>query len=344
MQLESEIAARMDVPSFFSSDMASDTSTMCVAKFIEGKFIPDHVEHKSLAGRRHYQAILKHILTPETVDRFFALYVTGQKSRLKALPEWPYLDEVPLCDLNPDHVRHLMLSASDRGYSHQTVKHIRNVISAVVSHARKERLYSGANPVSEVRLPPAPRKTAHNLTIVEAMAILKQMQYPEREIALITIATGMSISEICALQWKHINLTGSSIYAERKLLPPGSVLVLRQWDASGVVDVNRTRVRHVLVPEPLVQALLRLKQDRRISDSNCFVVATRKGDPIRPTSIRERRLNPIGRQLNMPWLSWQVLKRAHEELLWELRIKLSGDLILSFDRDRRRHATATQAL
>jgi hypothetical protein len=41
------------------------------------------------------------------------------------------------------------------------------------------------------------------------------------------------------------------------------------------------------------------------------------------------RLNPIGRELEMPWLSWQVLKRAHDELLSELRIKLSQDLVLS---------------
>jgi hypothetical protein len=43
--------------------------------FIETKFIPDHVEHKSFAGRTHYQAILKHILKPETVERMFTPYM-----------------------------------------------------------------------------------------------------------------------------------------------------------------------------------------------------------------------------------------------------------------------------
>lgn len=335
MQLVSENAATIGISSFSLSDIAANNSNPCLAKFIEEKFIPNHVEHLTLAGRTHYQAILKHVLKPETVDRLFSPYLgtpkARRKARLKAVPDWPYLDDIRLCDLKPNHVRQLATSASARGYSHQTLKHIRNVISAVVSHARKERMFNSDNPISEVELPPAPPKTSHNLTIVETKAILRLMQYPEREIALITITTGMPISEICALQWKHVNLGRSSIYIAGQLLPPRSIMVTRQWDASGLVDVNANRMRHVIVPEPLVHALLRLRRQSRKADPNCFVVATREGDPIRPTDVRRLRLKPIGRKLDMPWLSWQVLKRAHEELLWELRIKLSSDLILSTD-------------
>ena len=39
--------------------------------FVESKFIPEHVEHKTFAGKTHYQAILKHLLRPETVNRVF---------------------------------------------------------------------------------------------------------------------------------------------------------------------------------------------------------------------------------------------------------------------------------
>jgi hypothetical protein len=143
-----EIAPTIDASS------ATDDSTRCLADFVERQFIPNHVEHKSLAGRTHYHAILKHVLKPETVDRLFTPYVGIGKARLKALPDWPYLDEVRLCDLSPDHVRHLTTSASARGYSHQTVKHIRNVMSAMISHARRERMFMGVNPISEVELPP----------------------------------------------------------------------------------------------------------------------------------------------------------------------------------------------
>jgi integrase len=328
MRLVTEIDATVDV-SPFPSRNTSDDSTMCLAKFVERKFIPNHVAHKSLSGRTHYQAILKHVLKPETVDRLFTPYVGMGRVRLRTLPDWPYLDEVRLCDLNPDHVRQLTTLASARGYSHQTVKHIRNVISAIISHARRERMFSGDNPVSEVELPSIPRKTSHSLTIVEAKTILGLMEYPEREIALITITTGMSIAEICALQWKHVNLTWSTTYIEGKLIPPSSIIVRKQWNASGLVDATSNRVRLVRVPEPLIDALMRLRRRRRIADPNCFVIATREGSPIRPASLRMLRLKPIGQKLEMPWLSWQVLKRAHEALLSELRDQLSEALVLS---------------
>jgi site-specific recombinase XerD len=319
----------MNAASFSEHRTAAEDSTMSLATFIERRFIPNHVELKQLAGRTHYQAILKHILNPETVNRLFAPYVGMAKARLKAVPDWPYLDNVRLCDLNPDHVRQLTLLASARGYSPQTVKHIRNVIGAIVSHARKERIFSGDNPISEVELPPMSRKTPHNLTIVEAKTMLGVMKYPEREIALITITTGMSISEICALQWKHVNLTAYSTYCEERPIPPRSIIVRKQWNASGVVDVSGNRVRYVIVPEPLIHSLMKLRQRRRVADSNCFVITSREGNPIRPASVRMLRLKPIGRELAMPWLSWQVLKRAHGALLSELRTQLSDELVLS---------------
>jgi integrase len=190
-------------------------------------------------------------------------------------------------------------------------------------------MFSGDDPISGVNLPPEPGRTSHNLTIVETKAILRLMRYPEREIALITITTGLSVSEICALQWKHVNLTRSSIFIEGRLLPPSSILLIRQWDASGLVDVDAKRVRTVIVPEPLVNLLLKIRRNRTIADKNGFLMAGHDGEPIRPASIRMRRLKPIGRTLDMPWLSWQVLRRGHEELLSELRISLTSDLVLT---------------
>jgi hypothetical protein len=329
MQPNSGKEAARDVSAFSFRDLTIPNTTMCLASFIERMFIPDHVEHLSLAGRTHYRAMLKHVLKPETVDSLFGPYLGMQKGKgkLKALPDWPYLDHVRLCDLRSDHVRRLTTSASARGYSHQTIKHIKNTISAVVSHAKRTRMFSGDNPMSEVNLPPEPRRTSHNLTIVETKAILQLMQYPEREIALITITTGMSVSEICALQWKHVNLTRSSIFTEGKLLPPKSILFMRQWDASGLVDVDTKRVKTVIVPDPLVNLLLNLRRHRTIADRDGFLMANHGGEPIRPSSVLLQRLKPIGRTLDMPWLSWQVLKRGHEGLLSELRVILTSDLV-----------------
>lgn len=303
-----------------------EASGMSLVKFLERKFIPDHVELKSAAGRLHYQAILKHIVRPETVDRIFAPYVGISRARLRAVPDWPYLDNVRLCDLNVEHVRQLTSSASLRGYSPQTVKHIRNVISAIISHARRERLFSHDNPIAGVELPPMTRRSRHKLTLHEAKSIISQMQYPARETALIMISTGISVSEICALQWRNTNLTAVSIHTDGQLIPPRSISIRKKWSVDRIVDVSALRRREIALPEPLIEELIKLKH-RNSTAPNSFVISTQDGTPIRPANLRMVRLKPIGMELDMPWLSWQVLRCAHEALLSELRDQLTRDLV-----------------
>jgi len=300
-----------------------------VGAFVETNFIPHHVELKRVAGRTHYHAILKHILRPELVDAFFAPYAGIPKARLKTITDWPYLDNVRLCDLNHEHVRRLVSSALTRGYSPQTIKHIRNVISAIISHAKRERMFSGDNPTTKVELPPMTRRKVHDLTIAQAKTVLQLMRYPEREIALVTITTGMSISEICALRWKHVNLTSSTLYVDGEWIPPQSILVAKERVTGKASDVSGNRHRHVLVSERLVKALRELKQGRKVSDSNDYVIASQEGEPLRPASVRMMRLKPIAQTLEMPWLSWRVIKRGHEALLSELRMSLTDELVRS---------------
>src|SRR5260370_38236242 len=95
----------MNVALLSPHEAVIEDAMMPLVTFVEKRFIPDHVEHKSPAGRTHYHAILKHVMKPDVVDRLFAPYVRIAKTRLKAVPDWPDLDDVRLCDLNSDHVR-----------------------------------------------------------------------------------------------------------------------------------------------------------------------------------------------------------------------------------------------
>src|SRR5215469_7353874 len=150
-------------------------SSMSLAAFVERRFIPEHVAKKSLSGQRHYHALLKYVLTPETVDRLFIPYLGVVTTRLKSLPNWAYLDHLKLSDIDISHVRRVTACAMERGYSRQTVKHIKNVISMIISHAKRVHMYSGDNPAREIELPCAECKTSHNLTIFQAKALLGAM-------------------------------------------------------------------------------------------------------------------------------------------------------------------------
>src|SRR5579862_6459796 len=254
------------------------TPNICLAEFVSLKFLPEHIRQKSLAGRRHYQAMLKHILRPETVDRIFQSGV----SRVKAIPGWPYLDQVMLCDLRENHVRAITQTAKAQGYSAQTVKHIRNVLGVIIAHAKRERLFADDNPVSLVEIPPMFRKAAQHLTIAQAKAMLGMMQFPEREIALIAITTGMSIQEICGLQWKYVNLTKIALKCDGKVIPPKSILVTQHWYPEGIFNLHSNRIRVIDIPQALMLTLLRLRQEAKPMCTDSFVLAVRSGEPIRP--------------------------------------------------------------
>ncbi len=295
---------------------------MTLGFFVETKFIPEHVEHKTRSGQTHYQAILKHLLTPELVNHLFDPG-KERKARLISVPGWPYLDDVRLCDLRPDHVRQIISSAFDRGYSAQTVKHIKNVIFAVISHAQREGCFSGSNPVAQVKLPPAAGKVQQNLTIDQTRAMLELMEYPEKEIALITITTGMNIQEICNLQWKHVNLTESERYLDGELVPAKNIAVGAQWNRVGLGDWRRGRRRNIDIPDVLYPILENLRSQKGASNPDDFVLLSETGHPVVPAGVRVGRLKPIGRKLGIPWLSWNVLRRAHTGFLLEFRLQFN---------------------
>lgn len=178
------------------SNGLQESSAVSTVEFVENCFIPNHVELKTQAGRTHYHAILKHVLRPETVDRLLLPYRGQSKSKLTSIPEWPYLDDTRLCDIGPDHVQRLTSVAANRGYSPQTVKHIKNVVSAILSHAKKQRILSGYNPIADVHLPKLKHRASRPISLFEAKAIFSMMGNPERLISLIVLSTNMTVSEV----------------------------------------------------------------------------------------------------------------------------------------------------
>ena len=294
---------------------ALQDSRMTFELFVETKFIPEHVSYKTLAGRTHYQAILKHLLTPERVNRIFSNARKVVNARLSSVPQWPYLDGVCLCDLKADHVRRLIAAGQAAAYSSQTVKHIKNVFFAIISHAQKEGCFSGVNPAALVKLPRIIRTSQHLLTGEQSMAILERLPSPEKEAALFAITTGMTLIELCNLRWKHVNLSESERYSDGELIPAWSIGVRASWNRSGIGDGRTgTRNRNIQICEPLSSVLKDLIERNSNAADDSFVLASDTGSPITPSSIRMARLKQVGRTLGIPWVNWQVLRRTHASL------------------------------
>ncbi len=286
-----------------------------VGSFVENVFVPEHVAAKTHAGRTHYRAILKHVVAPEEVDRIFDQDLKNSKSKLEAVPGWPYLSRMRLCDVRPYDVQQLISAALAHGYSTQTVKHIRNVVRSLFAHARKEQWFSGENPADMAILPRMTRMETHTLTPAEARRVLAAMEYPEKEMALIAILTGMNMEEICGLQWNCVNLTETWFIADGKPIPPRSIAVRKQWRCGRLKAVSlEGRTRNIPIPAPLFPILLRLVRRSVHTGPDDFVIVSPTGRPFDHRNIAVRRLKLIGARLQMPWLSWRVIRRMRLNL------------------------------
>lgn len=299
-------------------DKPAAQSDMTVARFVETVFVPMHVQAKRLSSRAYYQAMLKYVLPPDEVDRIFHVDRERPKANLRVIPEWPYLVDLQLRDCGPEHIERLISAAIARGYSAQTVMHIRDVVRTVFSHAKKSRLYQHDNPAKMAILPESPHRSPHLLTLTQAKEILRAMRYPEKEMTLITMLTSMNVGEICGLQWKYVNLTGAWSNITGEPIPPISIAVRKRWHRGELDTVSGARARNLPIPEVLLPMLIKLSGRGRCTEPDDFVLVSKAGTPINAINITARRLRSIGNELQIPWLNWHVFRRGNFALEAEL--------------------------
>jgi integrase len=308
---DARLLARRFLQSQLQPDAETHRSEITVAEFVETRFMPEFVSRKTLAGRTHYYSILKHVLPPEEVSRMIQLVASNSTAKLTSYADWPYLGNLRLRSVRPDHVERLLASAAEKGYSPQTVRHIRSVISAIFAYAKQELVFLGANPAAFVKVPEAPNKSTLALSLEQTEQVLRAMRYPEKEMTMLALLTNMNVSEICGLQWKYVNLTGAWSNSHGESIPPISIAVTRQLSRGELTCVKDTRRRKIQIPEVLLSMLLMLNGRGRFTGPDDFVLTSRSGGAINVTNITARRLSSIGRNLEMPGLSWHVLRRGH---------------------------------
>lgn len=315
--------AREVVSAILLSQLCDQTilqrSSITVAEFIERKFAPEFVESKTLLGRLYYQSMLKHIVNPEEVVRIFHVGKEMRKTSLKSVADWPYLGHIPLRDVRSESVQNLTSTALKQGYSTQTAAHIRNVVSTIFDFAKKEMFFSGENPARAVQLPKLPPTNLPHLTHAQMIQLIATMEYPVREITLLSIIVGMNVGEICGLRWKRVNLNEHEIVrSDSEVIPPKTIIVREEWARSQLITVPQRRMSTRKIPTSLLPILRELKYRGDFIEPDDFVFVSRGGNPINPSNVLAGGLKPIARELKIPSLSWRHLRGIRRALLAEL--------------------------
>ena len=177
-----------------------------------------------------------------------------------------------------------------------------------------------------VTLPAIAHKQAQTLSPAQLKTLLLAMRYPEREIALFTVLTEMSLAEICGLQWKYTNRSDLSRLIDGEITPPKTIAVRKQSYRGEFGDVPPGRNRFVRMPDVLASILANLKNRQEFTSPDDFVLVSRNGTPIHPENIAARRLKSIGKSLDMPWLSWAVFRRTRMALKSQFGRKFQEEL------------------
>lgn len=152
-----------------------------VKQFVETKFQPEHIDRKKASGRDHYEWALFHIL--------------------------PALGDFRLAQVSQGILQGFIDAKVESGLSPQSVRHLRNALSAIWKHALKTGCYRGMPPTQYLMTPAVPSVTTRTaLTAVQARALLAQMREPYRTLALVVMSCGLRIGEALALDWEHVDL------------------------------------------------------------------------------------------------------------------------------------------
>lgn len=315
-----------DSPDDPGSRENSAGNTLTLAEFVRHKFVPECVAPRRLAGRTHFQFILRHILNPGELAVAFGVPQSISDSSLRSVMEWPYLGSLPLHHIDGNTIRSLTAAALKAGYSTQTAIHIRNVIRSIFVHAIKTKLFAGDNPAARVPFPVVIRKSLRSLTTTELRQAMQMMRYPEKPIAFLALLTDMNLSEICGLQWRYVNLANYPRQLESELLPPRTIAVRHQSYRGEFSPVNQNRKRFLPIPNLLFSLLSDLKTRDKFSGQHDFVLASRRGTPVSPENIGTRRLKAIGKILEIPWLSWSAFHRTRIDLRSRLGPRMNREL------------------
>jgi integrase len=305
---------------------------MSLADFVERKFVPEHVADKTPAGRAHFLGMLKHVLTPDRVDRAFGLK-PGSTDRRNAVSHWPYIGPLRLDDITAEGIHSLLSTALQQGYSIQTVTHIRNVIRSIFYHAQKTGDFTGKNPAALVVLPVIARKETTSVTLDQLQQVIQLMRYPVRELTVFALLTEMSVAEICGLKWKCVNLSYDRRRMDGEWLSAKTIAIRKQSYRATVSSAIEPRQRNILIPELLCSILRDLKSRKSFTGPEDFVLISRSGTPISQDNLAARKLKSIGRSVGIPWLSWSVFIRTRVALASEFGNLLHDELKRIIPRD-----------
>lgn len=98
-----------------------------------------------------------------------------------------------------------------------TKSKVRNIMSAIFSHAIRWGWWKVINPLKTVRQPIEDEQEPEVLTIEELQALYLQLSLLDRVLLLLDVPTGMRVGELHALKWQDIDLAQRTLHIHKSI-------------------------------------------------------------------------------------------------------------------------------
>jgi len=232
-------------------------------------------------------------------------------------PWWGH--QLRLSEITPREVSQLVshltgeTGKGGRPLADNTIRNIMNPVRACLATAVEDGLIR-TNPAQRVRLPHRAKPMDEDGDQVrpftrEQLAGFLELVHPRHRLLFrLLAATGLRVSELFALQWRHLELDGSRpcvrvrrAYVRGRIEPPKS----------------KHGKRDVPLEPKLVHALRAWRKSTEWPGDEDLVFPSLRGTPLKVENVRRRTLAPVAEEVGAPWAGFHTFRHTCASMLFE---------------------------
>lgn len=196
-------------------------------------------------------------------------------------------------------------------------KSVRNMLvplRACLSTARREGLIRH-NPADAAQLPNRPKVDedlddgpVRVFTREQLAALLLVIDRRHRVMFRLLAATGLRISEVVGLQWRHLQLDGSKPHVK-----------VRRGIVRGRIGPPKTKQsrRDVGIPAAVVDELRAHRKATEYPGDDDLVFPALNGQPLNVSNVRRRALKPAAEEAGAGWAGFHTFRHSYASMLFE---------------------------
>ncbi|MHB8234317.1 MAG: tyrosine-type recombinase/integrase [Solirubrobacteraceae bacterium] len=212
---------------------------------------------------------------------------------------------VPLASIEAEKEPKIALSDA-------TVRNIMAPLRACLATAVREGLIR-SNPARDVDLPHRPtadeseQDEARAMSGDELATLLALVPDRHRPMCRFLAATGLRISELIALQWRHLELDGSTPHVQ-----------IRRGLVKGRTGPPKSRHgrRSVPLDSEVVQALRTARRDSEWPGDDDYVFPATNGKALNPANLYRDALGPAREEADLAWVGFHTFRHTCASMLF----------------------------